>query len=111
MPPLEQQPNSGPSGKKRISEDGSREHAALQKTVNEPLPKDTAEKLKDIFSLPDEFFNGNRLVTEQDKALYSLCRPERLLELAWKFTLFDGGMLENRQIPAVFRHKINTAAG
>ncbi|MCK4906090.1 MAG: type I restriction endonuclease subunit R, partial [Spirochaetes bacterium] len=33
-----------------------------------------------------------RLVTEQDKSLYSLCRPERLLELAWKFTVFDGGI-------------------
>ncbi|MBA3013682.1 MAG: type I restriction endonuclease subunit R [Proteobacteria bacterium] len=33
-----------------------------------------------------------RLVTEQDIALYSLCRPERLLELAWKFTVFDGGI-------------------
>ncbi|HOI88923.1 MAG TPA: HsdR family type I site-specific deoxyribonuclease [Candidatus Rifleibacterium sp.] len=73
-------------------EDGSREHTALQKTVNEPLPEDTAEKLKEIFSLPDEFFNSDRLVTEQDKALYSLCRPERLLELAWKFTLFGGGI-------------------
>ena len=73
-------------------EDGSREHTSLQKTVNEPLPKDTAEKLKETFSLSDECFNSNRLVTEQDKALYSLCRPERLLELAWKFTLFDGGI-------------------
>jgi len=35
---------------------------------------------------------GTRLVTEQDKALFSLCRPERLLELAWKFTVFDGGI-------------------
>jgi len=35
---------------------------------------------------------GDRLVTEQDKALYSLCRPERLLEMAFKFTLFDGGI-------------------
>jgi type I restriction enzyme R subunit len=33
-----------------------------------------------------------RLVTEQDIALYSLCRPERLLELAWKFIVFDGGI-------------------
>ena len=33
-----------------------------------------------------------RLVTEQDRAIYSLCRPERLLELAFKFTLFDGGI-------------------
>ncbi|MDQ0288582.1 type I restriction endonuclease subunit R [Oligosphaera ethanolica] len=33
-----------------------------------------------------------RLVTAQDKALYALCRPDRLLELAWKFTVFDGGI-------------------
>lgn len=35
---------------------------------------------------------GERLLTEQDKALYSLCRPERLLDLAYRFTLFDGGI-------------------
>ncbi len=31
-------------------------------------------------------------MTQQDKAIYSLCRPERLLELAFKFTIFDGGI-------------------
>lgn len=36
--------------------------------------------------------SGERLLTEQDKALYSLCRPERLLDLAYRFTLFDGGI-------------------
>ncbi len=35
---------------------------------------------------------GKRLITEQDIALFALCRPERLLELAWKFTVFDGGI-------------------
>lgn len=35
---------------------------------------------------------GNRQVTAQDKAIYSLCRPERLLELAYKFTIFDAGI-------------------
>ena len=34
---------------------------------------------------------GERLVTEQDKCLHSLCRPERLLELAYSFTIFDSG--------------------
>lgn len=33
-----------------------------------------------------------RAVTVQDRTLYSLCRPERLLELIWQFTLFDGGV-------------------
>lgn len=35
---------------------------------------------------------GERLVTEQDKAIYSLCRPERLLDLAYRFTIFDAGI-------------------
>src|ERR1035437_5824703 len=34
---------------------------------------------------------GDREITEQDKALYSLCRPERILELAYRYTVFDGG--------------------
>ena len=33
-----------------------------------------------------------RLPTEQDKAICSLCRPERLLELMYLFTLFDEGV-------------------
>ena len=33
----------------------------------------------------------DRLPTEQDRILYCLCRPERLLELAYKFTVFDAG--------------------
>ena len=32
------------------------------------------------------------MVTEQDRAIYSLCRPERLLDLAYRFTLFDNGI-------------------
>ena len=32
-----------------------------------------------------------RQVTPQDRALYSLCRKDRLLELIFRFTLFDGG--------------------
>jgi type I restriction enzyme R subunit len=35
---------------------------------------------------------GDRLITEQDRALYSLCRPQRLLELAFRFTVFEGGI-------------------
>lgn len=32
-----------------------------------------------------------RQVSEQDKALYALCRRERLLDLVRRFTVFDGG--------------------
>ena len=34
---------------------------------------------------------GDREITEQDRALYSLCRPERLLELAYRYILYDAG--------------------
>lgn len=34
----------------------------------------------------------DRRATRQDRALYALCRPERLLDLVWRFTVFDGGM-------------------
>ena len=35
---------------------------------------------------------GERAITEQDRTLYSLCRPERLLDLVRRFTVFDGGI-------------------
>ena len=33
-----------------------------------------------------------RQVTEQDRILFALCRPERLLELTYRFVLFDAGV-------------------
>ena len=35
--------------------------------------------------------SGDRLVTEQDRCLHSLCRPERLLELIFGFIVFESG--------------------
>ena len=35
--------------------------------------------------------NQGREITEQDRTVYALCRPERLLELAYQFILFDAG--------------------
>lgn len=35
---------------------------------------------------------GDRAVTVQDRLIYALCRPERLLDLVRRFTVFDGGM-------------------
>ena len=34
---------------------------------------------------------AGRIVSPQDKAIYSLCRPERLLELTYSFILFEEG--------------------
>lgn len=35
---------------------------------------------------------GQRAVTVQDRTVYALCRPERLLDLIRRFTVFDGGV-------------------
>lgn len=40
----------------------------------------------------NHFPSEDRLPTEQDKMLYCLCRPERVMELANHFLLFDGGI-------------------
>ena len=64
--------------------------------VNRPLTRAQKDKLfADRFGYVRGYFDDldaeGREVTEQDKALYSLCRPERLLELAWRFILYDAG--------------------
>ena len=37
------------------------------------------------------YFTSPREITVQDRAIYSLCRPERLLDLTFNYTLFDAG--------------------
>lgn len=73
-----------------------------EKDVDAGIEKSLSKEQKDQlfqgeFAVARTFFDDletdeKRLVTEQDKALYSLCRPERLIEMAFKFTLFDGGI-------------------
>ena len=73
-------------------QDGEPEYKKLLAFVKRPLDKDVTTKIASTFDLKPEALSSDRLVTEQDKALFTLCRPERLLELAWKFTVFDGGL-------------------
>jgi type I restriction enzyme R subunit len=71
---------------------------AVHQAINQELTKEQKDLLfGDVFRDDRQYFyeleqQGKRLVTEQDRLLYSLCRPERLLELAYGFTLFDGGI-------------------
>jgi type I restriction enzyme R subunit len=71
---------------------GNQEFSLLQNAINKDIDRDTVEKIKETFNQNNDKFCEERLVTEQDKTIFALCRPERLLELAWKFTLFDGGI-------------------
>jgi type I restriction enzyme, R subunit len=72
--------------------EGEREFNKLAALVNKALNKEVVRRIASTFDVRPATFTGTRLVTEQDKALFALCRPERLLELAWKFTVFDGGI-------------------
>ncbi len=68
----------------------------VSRLINKPLTKDQKEKLfADRFAYMRQYFDElemeERLVTEQDKAIHSLCRPERLVELTHQFIVFDAG--------------------
>ncbi len=65
--------------------------------VNKPLSGEDKDALfSGDFSPARRHFDkleseGGRLVTEQDKCIYSLCRPQRLLEIIYGFIIFDAG--------------------
>ena len=71
---------------------------AVCRGINTPLEADVKDRLfAGEYAEAREFFEelqagGDRLPTGQDRAIHSLCRPERLLELAFKFTVFDAGI-------------------
>ncbi|MEW7988056.1 MAG: type I restriction endonuclease subunit R [Candidatus Thiodiazotropha sp.] len=72
--------------------------AVVSEGINTSLP----DKQKDAlfsgeFAVARKFFDvleaeGERQVTGQDRTIHSLCQPERLLEMAYRFNLFDGGV-------------------
>ena len=69
----------------------------LQAILARPLKTHDKERLfSHEFSGARSYFDGlekeGRHITEQDRAVHSLCRPERLLELVYRFTLFDAGI-------------------
>lgn len=69
----------------------------LQVLVNKPLSDEQKDKLfADRFKYVRKYFDNieaeGRLVTEQDKLLYSLCQPQRLLELMYKDIVYDAGI-------------------
>lgn len=71
--------------------------AVVAKAVNTPLPAPVKNALFSGDFAParshfDALETEIRLVTEQDTLIHSLLRPERLIELAHNFTLFDNGV-------------------
>ena len=70
----------------------------ISEAVNKKLTTEEKNKLfSGDFKYAQSYFDkleeqGNRIITEQDKVLYGLCKPERLIELAYKFIVFDSGI-------------------
>ena len=69
---------------------------AIRKLIEKPIDQ---KDLDHLFSTPFSdvrnecisVLNQGRKIYEQDRSIYALCRPERLLELIYKFILFDNG--------------------
>ena len=78
-------------------EEGTRFEQELQRLVSISLAEEQVDRLFMenqwmVRERPVEYGTLERLVTGQDRTLYALCRPERLLELTYRFILFDAGV-------------------
>ncbi|MEQ9277951.1 MAG: HsdR family type I site-specific deoxyribonuclease [Balneola sp.] len=65
--------------------------------VNQALPNSDFDKLfSDRFKYVKSYFNAleeqDLSITDQDKILYGLCRPKRLLRFIKRYTLYDAGL-------------------
>jgi len=70
--------------------------AAVRQLINTPVrPEDHAKLFRGVFAHAREHFEEQMLrerePTAQDQLLWSLCRPERLIEIARQFMLYDEG--------------------
>lgn len=71
--------------------DAQSEQSGLLSAVHASLPEEVAA-LFGSGAIDDNLGLESRTPSEQDAAIYALCRPERLLELVRTFTVFDGGV-------------------
>lgn len=70
--------------------------AETKRLVNKPLSLDVKDKLfASRFQYVRRYFESieseGRMVTNQDRAIYSLLKPDRLLELSRQFVIYDCG--------------------
>ena len=69
---------------------------AITQAKNQPLAEEQKRRLfAERFAYVRKYFDQaaelEQVVTEQDKYLYCICRPERLLDLAFNFVVYDSG--------------------
>ncbi|MCK9224119.1 MAG: HsdR family type I site-specific deoxyribonuclease [Candidatus Muirbacterium halophilum] len=73
-------------------DDNSSDYEILNNLVNSPVDSSVIDSICGTIEMKKSDIVENRLVTEQDKAVFCLCRPERLVELAYKYTVYDSGI-------------------
>lgn len=74
------------------------EEAELAASINTPLEEEDAQKLlaypfkqHEVAAYREKLAAGERLPIGQDRLIFGLLRPERLLEIVYRFIVFDGG--------------------
>ena len=92
MPPSARRESSGRSGAMRKT--ATKTFCARQSAADRR--REAARSSPAILPLRGSSFEalaaeGQRAITAQDRTIYALCRPERLLDLVRRFTVFDGG--------------------
>jgi type I restriction enzyme R subunit len=82
----------------QIWRDEEDKDADILAAINRPLTDDEKRAVfSGDFAEARPFFDameaeGERAISAQDRLVYALCRPERLLDIIRRFTVFDGGM-------------------
>lgn len=71
--------------------------ADVHERINAPVSDAVKAKLYNWRAFPHQYHRhfaelGERLPTEQDRLIYALLRPSRLLEMIYQFIVYDGGL-------------------
>ena len=85
--------------------------AELARLINTPLSPEQRDRLyegrsPEVSAKMRELTSaGSRLPSPQDRLVYCLLRPERLLELAYRYTLFDKNIKKVARYQQYLRHR------
>jgi len=79
--------------------------AEVSTLINKPVCPETVDQIAADLIRTDYVQTPDRAVTNQDRGIYSLLRPERLLDLTRNFILYDGGIKKIARYPQYFAIK------
>jgi len=79
--------------------------AEVSAVINKPVSPETVKQIALDLIRTDYVQTSDRAVTNQDRGIYSLLRPERLLDLTRNFILYDGGIKKIARYPQYFAIK------